>query len=61
MLDTTGAGDTFNASLLYGIVNNMPVDRMMRLGAVTAACKCTALGARPGMPKTDQIDSELLQ
>lgn len=58
--DTTGAGDAFIGSVLYGLATGMPVERIMQLGAAVAACKCTALGARPGLPSRQQLLPELL-
>ncbi|CAG9466024.1 unnamed protein product [Pedinophyceae sp. YPF-701] len=60
VLDTTGAGDAFMGSTLYGLAKGLPRDAMMRLGAVVAATKCTKLGARPGLPMRSEIDPELL-
>jgi sugar/nucleoside kinase (ribokinase family) len=60
VVDTTGAGDSFIGSVIYGLVTGMAVDRLMRLGAVVAACKCTALGARQGLPRRQQLTAELL-
>lgn len=58
--DTTGAGDAFIGSILYGVCNRMSHDQTLRLAAVVAACKCTALGARPGLPHAEDISKELL-
>lgn len=58
--DTTGAGDSFIGSVLYSIVNKVPLEQMLRLAAVVAACKCTALGARPGLPTKNMIKPELV-
>lgn len=58
--DTTGAGDAFLGTLLYGTANNMPHHDMMKLAAVVAASKCTALGARPGLPFAKDINQALL-
>lgn len=60
-MDSTGAGDSFNAAVMYGIATGMPPERMLRLGAVTAGCKLLSLGARPGMPHRKQISDVLLQ
>ncbi len=60
MLDTTGAGDSFIGSLLYSLATEQPLRDALRLAAVVAACNCTALGARTGMPRRDQIRSDLL-
>lgn len=60
VVDTTGAGDAFIGSLLYGIATEKPLKDALMLGTVVAACKCTALGARPGLPDQRQIHSALL-
>lgn len=58
--DTTGAGDAFIGTILYGVIHKLPHDKMLRLAALVAACKCTALGARPGLPHAHDIDADLL-
>lgn len=58
--DTTGAGDAFIGSVLYAITQHMPLDKMMVLGALVAACNCTALGARPALPNAADIDPAFL-
>lgn len=60
-MDTTGAGDAFIGSVLYGICCGMSLPAMMRLAAVVAACKCTELGARPGLPNRSQLSNALLE
>lgn len=60
VVDTTGAGDSFIGSILYGLTAGMARPAMLRLAAVVAACKCTALGARPGLPARKQLAAELL-
>lgn len=60
VVDTTGAGDAFIGSILYGLATGMPVRRAMQLAAVVAACKCTALGARPGLPQRANLRADLL-
>lgn len=60
VVDTTGAGDAFIGSMLYSLATGKPVREALRLGAVVAACKCTALGARPGLPRRADLAPELL-
>ena len=36
VLDWTGAGDALSAAVVYGLVNEMPVDECMRLGVAAA-------------------------
>jgi sugar/nucleoside kinase (ribokinase family) len=47
--DTTGAGDAFLAGLLTGLLRDMPVAEASRLGAATAACCVTGIGATAGL------------
>jgi len=55
VLDTTGAGDAFIGSMLYSVAMNMPPIKGCELATLVAACKCTKLGARPGLPTMDRI------
>ena len=59
--DTTGAGDSFIGSVIYGLATGMPLRNILQLASVVAACKCTALGARPGLPRRDQLSADLLR
>ena len=58
--DTTGAGDAFIGSMLFGICTRLDPKRCLLLAAVVAAAKCTAVGARSGLPHADRIDGSLL-
>lgn len=49
IIDTTGAGDAFFAGLLAGLVRGLSVADAGRLGAATAACCITAVGATEGI------------
>lgn len=48
-VDTTGAGDTWFAGLLTGLIRGMPLEQAGRLANRTAADCCTALGASAGI------------
>lgn len=61
VVDTTGAGDAFIGSMIYGVSTGMPVQRAVQLASVVAACKCTALGPRPGLPRRANLRPDLLQ
>jgi sugar/nucleoside kinase (ribokinase family) len=52
--DTTGAGDSFLAGLLTGILREMPPLEAGLLGAATAACCVTGLGATAGLRSFDE-------
>lgn len=60
VVDTTGAGDAFIGSIVYGLATGMPVQRAVQLAAAVAACKCTALGPRPGLPRRSNLSASLL-
>ena len=47
--DTTGAGDSLLAGLITGMLHGMPLDEAGRLGAATAACCVTGVGATAGL------------
>jgi len=47
--DTTGAGDSFLAGLITGILRGMPLAEAGRLAAATAACCVTGVGATAGL------------
>lgn len=49
VVDTTGAGDSFLAGLVVGLVRGMPVGAAARLGAAAAACCVTRAGATAGL------------
>lgn len=44
VVDTTGAGDSFYAGLLTGLIKGLPLESAGRLGAAAAAICVTALG-----------------
>lgn len=49
VLDTTGAGDSFLAGLLTGLLRGMDPRDAALLGAATAACCVTGVGATAGL------------
>jgi sugar/nucleoside kinase (ribokinase family) len=60
VVDTTGAGDAFIGAMLTSIAaGHTDPAAALRLGAVVAAAKCTALGARPGLPRRADLAPEL--
>jgi len=51
IVDTTGAGDAFDAGFLYGLLNGKNLQRCGTLGNFVASRCITAMGARNGLPK----------
>jgi sugar/nucleoside kinase (ribokinase family) len=49
VLDTTGAGDAFDAGLIAGLIRGHSVSQASRIAAAAGACCVTALGATPGL------------
>jgi len=49
VVDTTGAGDSFLAGIVAGILRGMPIREAGLLGAATAACCVTGVGATAGL------------
>jgi sugar/nucleoside kinase (ribokinase family) len=49
IVDTTGAGDSFFAGLLAGLLKGMDAERAGRLAAATGACCVTGYGATAGL------------
>ncbi len=50
-LDTTGAGDAWNAGFLYGLLKNKSLKECGRLGNFAASKCILKLGARTGLPR----------
>lgn len=46
VLDTTGAGDAFNAGFLYGLIRSVSLEEAVILGNAVGAYKCMGIGAR---------------
>ena len=57
--DTTGAGDSFRAGLLYGLVIGESVEESARIANGVAALKCRSVGARTALPRRDELENLL--
>ena len=53
-VDTTGAGDCFNAGLIAGLLNGLPLPRAAALGCAAGALSTRALGGTAGAPAWPQ-------
>ena len=48
-VDTTGAGDVFHGSFIYGLLAGWGIDRILDFSNAMAGLNCTVLGARGGI------------
>lgn len=58
-VDTTGAGDSFDAGFIYGLVNGYDLKTSMRYGAVCGALTTTAVGGAVGTPTLQEVQKWL--
>lgn len=58
-VDTTGAGDSFHAGYIYGLLKQLPMQERMHLGSAVAALKVQKPGARNGNPTLRQLNQFL--
>lgn len=56
ILDTTGAGDAFNAGFLYGLIKSLSPEEAVILGNAVGAYKCMGIGARH-LPTLQDIEN----
>lgn len=56
-LDTTGAGDAFNAGFIHGMLNGMPPSECAELGAKVAWFSVQKPGARDGLPLKSDLEA----
>jgi ribokinase len=58
-VDTTGAGDAFNAGLAVGLAEGKSLEQAARFASAVAALAVTKMGAQPGMPSRAQVEAFL--
>lgn len=54
-VDTTGAGDCFDAGFFYGLLNGMPIEQCLRIGNICGALSTEAVGGIAGSPTLEQV------
>jgi sugar/nucleoside kinase (ribokinase family) len=57
--DTTGAGDAFHAGFVWGLLEGLRPDEVLRVANATAALNCGALGAQGGLPTRSDLEEFL--
>jgi sugar/nucleoside kinase (ribokinase family) len=50
VIDTVGAGDTFDSGFLYGYLNNWPLEKSLKLACVCGAMSTRKAGGTEGQP-----------
>lgn len=53
--DTVGAGDAWNAAIIYGIIKGLAIDEVILLANAVAAMKCMRVGAVEGLPTLEDV------
>jgi ribokinase len=56
VVDTTGAGDTFNGAFAYSLVKGMNIKESIEFANKAAAISVTKFGAQGGMPTLKELD-----
>lgn len=54
-IDTTGAGDSFNAGFVYGFLKGKSIEECLKCGNGCGALSVTALGGNTGFPVEDEL------
>lgn len=60
VVDTTGAGDTFNAAFLFAMLQARPLADRLHFACAAASRTVAAVGARSGMPDRASVERLLL-
>lgn len=58
-IDTTGAGDAFNAGFLYGFIKDKNLKESCKIGNLVAACCIEKFGAVTGLPDNSEMKVRL--
>ncbi len=59
VIDTVGAGDSFDAGFLFGYLNSWSLEKSLRLACVCGALSTQQAGGTNGQPTLDEVMNEL--
>ncbi len=59
VVDTTGAGDAFNAGFICGMLQGEDIETCGRMGNITASISIGHRGARGGLPSRNEFDAAI--
>lgn len=57
VVDSTGAGDAFNAGVAYALASGMKLQEAVLFASKVAALAVTRLGAQAGMPTREEVEA----
>ncbi len=58
-IDTTGAGDALKAGMIYGWLQDWPIERTLRWALAAASLQCLRHGACEDVPSTAEVTARL--
>ena len=59
VVDTVGAGDSFDAGFLYGFLKSWTIEKSLRLGAICGALSTTKAGGTDAQPSLEEASKYL--
>lgn len=59
LVDSIGAGDTYDAGFLYGTLQNWPIEKRMLFASIAAGFTVTGVGGSQKMPTLEQVLLEI--
>ncbi len=54
-IDTSGAGDSFNAGFIYGLLNEKSIEECLDYGMASGALACTKMGGSDSAPNINEL------
>jgi len=61
IVDPTGAGDSFSAGVIKGLLEGWNLKKAISYGQVAAIITCSRLGAAPAFPTVKEVESAILK
>lgn len=59
VVDSTGAGDTFRAGMLYGLDQDWPMGKCLAFAAAAGCLECAYIGATTQVPTVAEIEAHI--